>query len=178
MSEEKKKENQRRQPILTQKHKEMRKIQAKGFLKQYEGDKQAMKIFIDQLKTTDQLPSNKKRLNQIAVHDKSYLRKSMQDKSFLDHSVENLDGTDNSLLPTIKTASNQSTNKMQKEFKQTILSSQRLSQNDYYNKYIHGKTAGGPGRLSSAEPGANFPGSLKKYHQQFIPFDQISKPSL
>lgn len=32
--------------------------------------------------------------------------------------------------------------------------------------------------MSSAEPGANFPGCKKKYHQKFIPFDQIAKPSL
>ena len=32
--------------------------------------------------------------------------------------------------------------------------------------------------MSSAEPGANFPGCAKKFHKKFIPFDSISKPSL
>lgn len=116
------------------------------------------------------------RLNQISVHDRSYLRNSVQDKPLMD--IEDVDAPENSLLPSIKTARNKSTNKMSGGFKQTILSSARLSQNDYYEKYIHGKTAGGPGRLSTAESGANFPGCMKKYHKKFIPFDQIKQPSL
>ena len=47
---------------------------------------------------------------------------------------------------------NTTRNAESKEFfsKVSSLSSKRLLQNEYYNKYIYGQTQGGPGRLGTA----------------------------
>jgi hypothetical protein len=51
------------------------------------------------------------------------------------------------MIGGIKTARNTES----KEFsKVSSLSSKRLLQNEYYNKYIYGQTQGGPGRLGTA----------------------------
>lgn len=73
-------------------------------------------------------------------------------------------------ITSVKTARNDSS-------KVSSLSSRRLLQNEYYNRYISGQARGGPGRLGTASlvsQSQNFADAKS----DFIPFDSISKPSL
>lgn len=53
------------------------------------------------------------------------------------------------------------------------MNSKRLLSHDYYNRYIHGQVAGGPGRLDGSPIGcANDTKSRAALKQKnFIPFD-------
>ena len=56
----------------------------------------------------------------------------------------------------------------------STVSSRRFFSKDYYDRYIHGQTPGGPGRIATAHMSTDGSQSINR---KYIPFDEIAKPT-